>query len=160
MSIAFSRSMRALKNDSFRPSMILMIFAMLFVAAWLGWFLLARLPVYESSARVRLGPGGIVQTAFSEDVSGLILPGQSALLFFGESSSDAPALRAMVTDVNDNFDSGVLVELIPLDEDLSGLEESATQITRVEIEVSRRSPALLIMDAAQKNAPTTMLDSQ
>lgn len=159
MSIAFSRSMRALKNDSFRPSITLMVFAMIFVAAWLGWFFLARLPVYEMSTTVRLGPGGLVQTAFPEDTVGLILPGQSALLYF-EDSSNAPALRAMVTEVDDNFDRGVLVELLPLDEDLSGLEETAAQITRVEIEVSRRSPALLIMEAAQKNASRSMLDSQ
>ena len=159
MSIAFSRSMRALKNDSFRPSITLMIFAMIFVAAWLGWFFLARLPVYETSTRVRLGPDGLVQTAFPAETADLILPGQPAFLFFGD-ENNAPALRAMVTDVNYNFDSGVLVELLPLDEDLSDLEESTPHITRVEIEISRRSPAILIMEAAQQNSSSSMMEPQ
>jgi hypothetical protein len=159
MSIAFSRSMRSLKNDSFRPSVILMVIAMMFVAAWLGWLFLARLPVYETSTRVRIGPAGLVQSAFPEKTTDLILPGQPALLFFDE-DTDAPALRAMVTDVDYNFDSGVLVELVPLDEDLSGLEDTANQLARVEIQIARRSPAALIVEAAQQTASRSMVGSQ
>lgn len=54
MSAAFSRSMRSLALDSSRPSMYALLFVAALLAAWVGWFLLARITVYEVSQSARL----------------------------------------------------------------------------------------------------------
>lgn len=54
MSAAFSRSMRSLALDSSRPSMIALLLVGALLAAWISWFLMARITVYEVSQMARL----------------------------------------------------------------------------------------------------------
>ena len=54
MPIAFSRSLRSLESDGFRRSFWALALVVLLLSASCGWFLLARVAVYESSERARL----------------------------------------------------------------------------------------------------------
>lgn len=50
----FSNSMRSLSRDRFRPLALSLLVAILVLAAWIAWFLLARVSLYESSDMARL----------------------------------------------------------------------------------------------------------
>jgi len=54
MAIPFARSMRSLDADSFRLSGTLLAVAGLLLAAWLGWFFLAEISLYEVSEVARV----------------------------------------------------------------------------------------------------------
>ena len=54
MAIPFARSMRSLEADSFRFSGILLAIAAVLLAAWAGWFFLARVSLYELSDSARV----------------------------------------------------------------------------------------------------------
>ena len=54
MPTAFSRTARALASDGFRGSFLALALAVLLLAAWLGWFLLAPIPRYEVTSTARL----------------------------------------------------------------------------------------------------------
>jgi multidrug resistance efflux pump len=54
MSFAFSRSMRSLQADRFRPTAVALLAAAVLFVAWLMWFLLSRLAIYEVSSAARL----------------------------------------------------------------------------------------------------------
>ena len=60
MSISFSRSMRSLAVDSFRPSLLGFIISAILLVAWLAWFFMARVSVYELSDTARLEVGTAV----------------------------------------------------------------------------------------------------
>jgi membrane fusion protein (multidrug efflux system) len=54
MAIPFARSMRSLDADSFRFSGFVLAIAGLLLAAWCGWFFLARVSLYELSESARV----------------------------------------------------------------------------------------------------------
>src|SRR5262245_20773844 len=54
MAIPFARSMRSLEADSFRISGVLLAIAALLLAAWAGWFILAKVSLYEVSESARV----------------------------------------------------------------------------------------------------------
>jgi membrane fusion protein (multidrug efflux system) len=54
MALPFSRSMRSLEDDSFRPSALVVALAAILTAAWGFWFCCADVPVYELSTTARL----------------------------------------------------------------------------------------------------------
>src|SRR5437879_12131773 len=54
MPTAFSRSLRALEADSFRPSLWALALVTALLSAGCGWFFFARVAVYETSDRARL----------------------------------------------------------------------------------------------------------
>jgi membrane fusion protein (multidrug efflux system) len=54
MAIPFARSMRSLDADSFRVSGVVLLIAGLLLAAWCGWFFLAKVSLYELSESARV----------------------------------------------------------------------------------------------------------
>lgn len=54
MSVTFSRTMRSLELDSFRGALIAWLIGGLLLAAWLIWFVVAKVTVYEISSKARL----------------------------------------------------------------------------------------------------------
>ena len=54
MAIPFARSMRSLDADSFRVSGAVLAIAALLLAAWCGWFFLAKVSLYELSESARV----------------------------------------------------------------------------------------------------------
>jgi multidrug resistance efflux pump len=54
MGSSFSNSMRSLANDRFSPSFLGLIIAVLILAVWTAWLVMARISVYETSDSARL----------------------------------------------------------------------------------------------------------
>lgn len=150
MSIPFSRSMRSLNTDSFRPSLVGLFFAIVLLTAWAAWFFLARVTLYEISQTARVTKEGMVVADFPPEALGRIRPGQPALLRFGGDVGDqAGTIPAIVANVTNQAREGrVRVELFALvDAAFPGpLQEGLTG--QVEIEVEHVSPATLVVRAS------------
>ncbi len=148
MSISFSRSMRSLNADSFRPSLLSLILAMILLIAWLMWFFLAEVGFYETSENVRITQDGAIMAYFPLETESRIFPGQAAYLRFDGIGVETDVIPATVFDISTQADTQrTEVELavtdpktsIPLVEGLTG---------QVEIEIDRVSPATLVFQTA------------
>ena len=150
MSIPFSRSMRSLKADSVRPTLVGLLLAMTLLITWAAWFFLARITLYETGRVVLTTKGGIVVASFSPGALGRIQRGQPALLSLdGITGDQAGTTPAIVTNVANQAQEGwVRVELFapattafptPIQDGLTG---------SVEIEVEHISPATFVMRAS------------
>ncbi len=154
MAIPFSRSTRALRTDSFRPSLAGLLFAMVLLGVWAAWFFLARITLYEASQTARITRGGMVLADFPPETLGRIRSGQLALLRLDGSIGDqVGTIPALVMDVVDQ-EERVRVELYALVDGptLVLLREGLTG--RVEVEVEHVSAATLVM-----RAPGQFLDT-
>jgi hypothetical protein len=98
--MSFARTTRTLTNDTFRPSLIGLILAVLVLAGWGLWFALARTPLYATSIGARLNGDGQVTATFDGSHIGRIRRGQEAVVLDGVSGS---ALRAQVMEVADPY---------------------------------------------------------
>lgn len=156
MSTPFSRSLRSLERDTFRPSLLGMSVLVLFLAAWLGWFFLADVALYEVSADARLTSGTEAIVEFPPTALGRVRPGQSAQLRFDSFPwTQYGTVAATVADVTRTDDHVEVVlslhtdtaRAIPLQ---SGLTGSA------DVRVERLSPATLVLRiAGARIAPAT-----
>jgi hypothetical protein len=80
MAIEFPRSIRALGNDRFRPSLVTLGMTMLFLLVWFGWFFLAQIPTYESSTNFKIGRNGSVAVTFPAAAVSRLKEGQKAAM--------------------------------------------------------------------------------
>jgi hypothetical protein len=134
MSLAFNRSMRALTGDRHGPSLVSLIGAGALLIAWIGWFALARVPVYSQSQEAHLALGGEVLASFDPATLARISPGQPATLIMRDSDGSTRTIPAVVSEVPGFGRYGPdrdLVRLYPL----RGQELTAQpQAVRVQIE--------------------------
>ncbi|MEJ2555883.1 MAG: HlyD family secretion protein [Anaerolineae bacterium] len=154
--------MRSLEADGFRPSLLGLFLAVVLLGAWLAWFFLARVTLYEVSQTARLVRPDMVVAEFPLSTLAHIQPGQPAQLRLdGFPWTQYGSVPATVEAITTRADEGrVQVDLtldphsaasIPLQPGLSG---------SVEIEVGCVSPAILALRAAGLRLPTTNIASQ
>lgn len=149
MSTAFSRSTRSLDADNSAHSVFGLILIVAILGAWIAWFLLARVSVYEVTNTARLHSKIKIVAEFPPSTLGRIRPGQPAeLRLDGFPWTKYGTVSASVTSVRSNISEGsVVVEFvvhpdatsrIPLQRGLQGI---------LEVEVDRVSPAELVISA-------------
>jgi hypothetical protein len=80
MSLSFPRSTRTITNDTFRPSVIGLVIALLVFVIWGVWFAVTRVPLYESSSDAELARDGDVIAHFEPNALARIRPGQDAVV--------------------------------------------------------------------------------
>lgn len=80
MAIAFSRSLRALNNDRFRPSLLVLGVTLSILLAWVIWFFFGGVPLYETSDRFQLEPDGSMTVTFDAGMLTHIAPNQTVTL--------------------------------------------------------------------------------
>ena len=78
MRTSFSRSLLSLETDRFRASLVGIAFGTVLLAAWMFWFFMARVAVYEVSGQARLEVGREPHALMSP-VSGRVLRNLMAL---------------------------------------------------------------------------------
>jgi hypothetical protein len=156
MATPFARSVRSIQSDSFRSSLIGLSLAMVLMAAWMGWFFLARVTLYEHTDRVRITGREAAIATFPAGVEGRIKPGQLASLVFQVRGEDEPrTISAIVTDVDSQSErSQVRVTLFLLWDTRAALEQQDIVRATCEIEVEYASPATLVMRAVGKGVET------
>ncbi|MBN1486787.1 MAG: hypothetical protein JW981_04045 [Anaerolineae bacterium] len=159
MSIPFSRSMRSLQADSSRPTLFGMGLAAILMAAWLAWFFLGNITIYESSQSAKVTPDGYIIAQFSPESLAKIKQGQYALLRInGTPSEDAYTRLAVVTDTYPAIpEKEGQVKLFILLDEVTPVPPPAGTTGQVDIEVEYISPALLVMRASGQFLDTPLV---
>lgn len=137
MSLAFSRSLRALHNDRFRPALVGLALALLTLAAWGFWFVAARVTLYESSRAFEVQRDGQLAVHFSPEARARLQPGQAAVFLPEDGAAAWPAL---VMDVPHT--GAIPVYIAAPESPAPGLAGE------VRVEVARVSPLMLVLRAA------------
>ena len=148
MSVPFSRSLRSMKIDSFRASLIGMALALLIVIALVMWFFLAHITLYEYSTGVSVSEDGRLYASFQPESLPRIHVGQSALLRlnFAEDGQQV-TLPAMVINKTPGEEQ---VEILVMGGELPAGSASGEFSARVEVEAEYITPANLVMRASGK----------
>ena len=157
MSIAFSRSLRALGADRFRASLLGLLVVVVLLTVWAAWFFFAEVGVYEISDSARLIDPGRASAEFLASATGRIQIGQAARLRLDVFPwAQYGTLSASVASVGaDASDGKVRVELEILSDLNPAIRLQAGMSASVEVEIERVSPAILALRAAgQLAAPT------
>ncbi len=146
MSAPFSRSMRALEIDSFRPSLLGLLCATLLFVAWLVWFFWAPLGLYQVSETARVVSETQASATFSPNALGRIQPGQGAQLrltaFPAVQYGTVPARVARIAQGLPGDPLQVEFTLMPA---ASSIPLQPGLLGTMEVEVERISPAILLL---------------
>ncbi len=148
MSLQFSRSLRALRVDSFRPSRFALFLAIVLMGGLIAWFFTAKVTLYENSTSLRFTEEGRLMASFTPENMQKIRKGQTAMLHI-DAGGDQPAenLPAMVFDIQrDSNVAEILVKAIEVPESL----KTGNLSGRVEVEVDYSTPAQLLMSVSGK----------
>jgi hypothetical protein len=148
VSIQFSRSMRALRLDSFRATRIGLVFAIFIMLALIVWFFLAKVTLYEVSNSLELNPEGKILATFPKEARARLRPGMPAIVRLSQ-GADQPALTlpAVVWDLpreGEQVAIMVLSDGLPLD------AQQAELSGQVDVEVEYITPAELVLRTSGK----------
>jgi hypothetical protein len=148
MSLQFSRSLRALRVDSFRPSRIGLFLGIILMGGLIIWFFTAKVTLYENSDSLQLSEDGRLMATFTPEGMKRIRKGQSAMLHI-DAAGEQPAesLSAMVFDTQ--RDSNV-AEILVTDAQLPDGLQTGSVDGRVEVEVEYTTPAQLLLRVSGK----------
>ena len=154
MSTAFSRTLRSLAADDFRAAMLGLLAATSLLVAWLAWFLLARVTVYEISTTAHLVSGTQVAAEFPATALGRIQPGQPAhLRLAGFPADQYGSIPATITQVTYRAEDGqvhTLLALQPAPDSPIPLQQGMAGT--IEVEIEQVAPATLALRAAGRAA--------
>jgi hypothetical protein len=148
MSLQFSRSLRALRVDSFRPSRIALFLAILLMGGLIAWFFTADVTLYENSTSIEFTEDGRLMATFTPEGMKRVRQGQNAMLQI-DAGADQPAesLPAMVFDTQaDSNVAEILVKSTEIPESL----KAGNLNGRVEVEVEYTTPAQLLLRVSGK----------
>jgi len=148
MSLQFSRSLRALRVDSFRPSRIGLFLGMLLMVGLIAWFFTAKVTLYENSTSLQFSEDGSLMAKFTPEGMKRVRQGQTAMLHI-DASTDQPAesLPAMVFDAQ--ADSNI-AEILVKSTDVPDSLKNGNISGRVEVEVEYTTPAQLLLRVSGK----------
>lgn len=143
MAIAFPRSLRALRQNSFRPTLIILGLAMLLLSLWGLWFFGSRLPLYVTANSWQVQRNGALAAQFDAQTLARLRPGQPAWVKFpANGPTPAQTLTAQVFDVPLSADEPVILYL-------TGAQALPPNINgTLEVAVEYVSPAVLTLRAA------------
>ncbi len=144
MSISFSRSMRSLQGDSFRPSLAALIIAGVLLLAWMAWLAFAPVTLYETSQEWQVQRDGALIVRFPLETIPRLRPGQPATLTIPAGANQPPqTLSAMVADIPMRTQNRLAPDTIEVAL-LSGALPAAATGGEIKVEVERVSPLKLL----------------
>ena len=161
----FPRSIRSLESDRFRASAVGLLVAIVILAAWLGWFFLARVAVYKVAGGVKLEQwicascaeatpkASTARVEFPAAVAlAHIRTGQTAYLHLdGLPRALYPGIPATVSNVASQVvDGNIQIELDARPDADAYVALRPNLTATVEVEVERVSPALLVLRTARR----------
>ncbi|MBI3913744.1 MAG: hypothetical protein HY327_06110 [Chloroflexi bacterium] len=148
MAISFSRSMRSLHGDSFRPSLATLIVASILIAAWMAWLVFAPVTLYETSQDWQVQRDGSLIVRFPAETIARFRPGQPATLAIQADPNEPPQqLKAIVADIPSRTQNRLASDTVKVTL-LSNALPKGTSGGEVKIEVERVSPLTLITRAS------------
>lgn len=150
MSIPFSQSLRALRQDSAGFGRWLAVAGALILGGWLLWFARADIPVYQRSAAVTVVSDTEAEALFSPGEGAQVSVGQDARLQLEDGRlAQGAVLPATVTAVTPITGEGaVRVQLALRPANAKGGPLAPGRTGSVEIRVAQLTPAQLFLRAA------------
>lgn len=145
MALAFPRSLRSLKQDDYRPSLITLGVTIVLVVAWSIWFFLAAIPMYEASTNFSVQRDGSIQVSFADAVLTRLKVGSPAILEVTRSAG--------VSKFN-----GTVMDIVPSNRTRSGAAYivfdtgkllAPDTVGKLQVQVENVSPAQLLLRAIQ-----------
>ncbi len=151
MAISFSRSMRSLQSDSFRPSLATLIVASILIVAWFAWLVFARVTLYESSSDWQVQRDGLLIVRLPQETIAGLRPGQTAIVEI-QSDPNQPSqqLPAIVADTPSRTQNRLEPDTVKVTLLADELPKDATG--QVKIAVESVSPLTLITRATNQLA--------
>ena len=148
MSIQFSRSMRALRLDSFRATRIGLAFAIVIMLALIAWFFLAKVTLYEVGTTLEMNSDGKLLVTFPKEARSRLRPGMPAILRLSQ-GADQPTLTlpAVVWDLPPD---GEQVEILILSDALPPDAQKGKLAGQLDVEVEYITPAALVLRTSGK----------
>lgn len=160
MAIAFPRSLRALNNDRYRPSLFALGITTGLLLVWLGWFFFGRISIYESTTTFTLKRGGIVSAVFTPEQLERIEPEQKATLRVNDSDDSSTTFEGQVSKVvpargETPGTAEIVLENAPAPPSSSNSGQGAESVEgEVQVEVETILPATLLLRAVRQAAPS------
>ncbi|MBI5649376.1 MAG: hypothetical protein HZC40_02850 [Chloroflexi bacterium] len=150
MSLSFSRSMRSLQSDSFRPSLATLVIASILIAAWLAWLAFAPVTLYATSQDWQAQRDGSLSVRFPAEAMARFRPGQSATLALPDGANQpAKNFAAMVADIPSRTQNRLAPDTIKVTLLSGALSKDATG-GEVKIAVETVTPLILITRATSQ----------
>ncbi len=150
-----------MQADNYTVALVGLAVAIMVLVVWLGWFLLARVTLYEIGPTVPISPNEPIVADFPSAAQGRIQVGQRALVRLeGSTGAALGPVPALVTDVvNVPEQEAVRVQVYALWNEVGAVppEEGATG--RVEVEAESLSPAMLVMRTAGQFVETPSMQT-
>jgi hypothetical protein len=150
MSISFSRSMRSLQSDSFRPSLATLIIASVLIIAWFAWLVFAQITLYATSQEWEFQRDGSLIVHLPTESVASLRPGQRGTLetqnLPGQSPREYPVV---IADVPMRTQNHLAADTIKVTSLAGPIPPTATGGT-VKIAVETVSPLTLITRAAEQ----------
>ena len=151
MSISFSRSMRSLQSDSFRPSLATLIIASILIIAWFVWLVFAPITIYQTSQDWELQRDGTLLVRYPVDVVQQFKPGQAVVIDAQTSANQSVQLTGVVADVPMPTQNRLPPNTVKVTIRSGKLPEGTTSAT-VRVATGTTTPLTLITSAASQVA--------
>jgi hypothetical protein len=147
VAVPFTRSLRSAEADSLYPSLIGLCIACIILSTWLGWFLLARITLYETSVQMQVQEDDIIVADFPITAQGNVQRGQAALLHLeGVLGAEYGPIPLIVVDVfHDPVVGRVQAHLFPAESAGLPFDTRDGLAGRIEVEAEHITPAVLLM---------------
>ena len=146
MATPFSRSIRILDADRFRPSLWVIGFGVVIPTVWLAWLFLARITLTESGKVSAISPVGQVRAVLSEEQAKKVKVGQPGLITLeGEVGEDLGVITAVVVQPPAANGTESTIELAIVDERFFSAPADDNWKGQVQIEVEKVSPLTLFL---------------
>ena len=139
MAIPFSRTVRSMNHDRFRPGLVVIIFLGLILLAWMIWLFTGNLPIFASSQDLKVGENGNLQVQFpAESFSGLTTGQTGTFISSIQTSPSSAPLEVQIMAVPFSSREGVEVYVF-------ATEKIPSNVTgTVKILVGEITPAMLV----------------
>lgn len=145
MSLQFSRSMRSLNVDSFRPSRIGLLLAILIMVGLIFWFFFARITLYEISSEISYTQDSQVLAKFAPTSMARIRQGQPVILRIS-GGTDQKSLNFSGYVFEKKSDNQI--EIVITDGDLPPEVLEGNLSGQADVEVEYITPVTLVMRAS------------
>lgn len=148
MSASFSRSIRTMQMETSGKPVALLLVMMAFLTAWLGWLLLAQVPVYAVGETAVLTSSTQASAQFTPDALTNLRSGQTGLLRLEGFSN---AIPVTVVEMDQTLVDGRFTAQLRLQpSSQSAIPFQAGLNGRVEIEVEQTTPFTLLLRAIKQ----------
>jgi len=146
MSISFSRSTRALNNDTFRPSLLGSIITIIVLTVWGVWFVFARVPLYEITTQAQIAHGEIIAKFTPEQITRLRAGQEATVNVQATTNAPAQVFRAEVMEVANRAQNRMEPNTVRL---AIVANEPLQEASQVQVQVEEVSPLLFVLRTGQ-----------